>query len=141
MRSLFQIARKEFSVFFNSPMAFIFLGTFLAVTLFVFFWVEMFFATNIAEIRPLFEWMPILMIFLTSAVTMRMWAEEKRAGTLEFLLTSPINPLTLVLGKFLACLGLIVIALILTLPLPFTISLIGSLDWGPVWVGILQRFV
>ena len=135
MNALFHVSRKEFSIFFHSPMAFIFLGTFLAVTLFVFFWVETFFASNIAEIRPLFEWMPILLIFLSSAVTMRMWAEERRAGTMEFLLTSPVRPLWLVLGKFIACLGLIIVALVLTLPLPITVSLLGPLDWGPVWGG------
>ena len=60
--------------------------------------------------------MPILLIFLTAAITMRMWAEEHRVGTLEFLLTSPVQPLLLVLGKFLACFFLIVVALLLTLP-------------------------
>lgn len=137
MNTIFRIARKEFSVFFCSPVAFIFFGAFLAVTLFVFFWAETFFATNIAEIRPLFEWMPILLIFLTSAVTMRMWAEERRAGTLEFLLTSPVRPLALVLGKFLACLALLVVSLGLTLPLPITVSMMGPLDWGPVFGGYL----
>ena len=87
MSTLFQIARKEFGSFFSSPIAFIFLGAFLAVTLFIFFWVETFFARNIADVRPLFEWMPILLIFLTAAITMRMWAEEPRTGTLELLLT------------------------------------------------------
>ena len=137
MNTLFRIARKEFGTFFSSPVAFIFLGAFLTVTLFVFFWVETFFARNITEVRPLFEWMPVLLIFLCAAITMRMWAEEHRAGTLEILLTSPIQPLILVLGKFLACLGLIATALLLTLPLPVTVSLLGSLDWGPVFGGYL----
>ncbi|XOF34667.1 MAG: Gldg family protein [Candidatus Electrothrix sp. YB6] len=137
MSTLFRIARKEFGSFFSSPTAFIFLGTFLAATLFIFFWVETFFARNITEIRPLFEWMPILLIFLVAAITMRMWAEEHRAGTLEFLLTSPVRPVTLVLGKFLACLGLIALALLLTLPLGVTVSFLGPLDWGPVLGGYL----
>ncbi len=137
MKTIFRIARKEFATFFSSPIAFLFFGAFLAVTLFVFFWVETFFANNIAEIRPLFEWMPILLIFLSSAITMRMWAEEHRAGTLELLLTSPVKPVYLVLGKFLACLGLVIVSLGLTLPLPITISLLGPLDWGPVFGGYL----
>ncbi|HEX7025928.1 MAG TPA: Gldg family protein, partial [Gammaproteobacteria bacterium] len=132
-----RIARKEFSAFFTSPIAFIFLGTFLAVTLFIFFWVEMFFTRNIADVRPLFEWMPILLIFLVAAITMRMWSEERRAGTLEFLLTSPVKPLYFVLGKFLACLGLVGVALLLTLPLPISVSMLGNLDWGPVFGGYL----
>jgi len=132
MTTIFRIAKKEFGSFFSSPIAFIFMGVFLAATLFIFFWVEKFFATDIAEIRPLFSWMPILMIFLTAAVTMRLWAEERRAGTLEFLLTSPVSPCALVLGKFLACLALVAVSLVLTLPLPLTVSLMGPLDWGPV---------
>ena len=137
MSTLLRIARKEFSAFFSSPVAFIFLGTFLATSLFIFFWVEIFFSRNITEIRALFEWMPILLIFLVAAITMRMWAEELRAGTLEFLLTSPVRPITLVLGKFLACLGLIGLALLMTLPLAVTGSFLVPLDWGPVLGGYL----
>ncbi len=132
-----RIARKEFRSFFASPAAFLFLGAFLAVTLFVFFWVETFFARNIADLRPLFQWLPVLLIFLVAALTMRAWSEERRAGTLESLLTSPVRPLQLVLGKFLAALGLVALALALTLPLPVTVALLGPLDWGPVIGGYL----
>ena len=137
MSSVLRIARKELVAFFASPAAFIFLAAFLVVTLFVFFWVETFFARNIADVRPLFEWMPILLIFLVSAMTMRMWSEERRMGTLEFLLTAPVNSLHFVLGKFVACLGLVAIALVLTLPLAFSVALLGNLDWGPVFGGYL----
>ncbi len=140
MKNTLRIARKEFAGFFSSPIAFIFLGAFLAVTLFVFFWVETFFARNIADVRPLFEWMPLLLIFLVAAITMRMWSEERRAGTLEFLLTLPVKSIELVLGKFFACLGLVAVALLLTLPLPLSVSLLGPLDWGPVMGGYLAAF-
>ncbi|MGD8590154.1 MAG: Gldg family protein, partial [Chromatiales bacterium] len=137
MQHMLRIARKEFAGFFSSPIALIFLGAFLAVSLFVFFWVETFFARNIADVRPLFEWMPLLLIFLVAAITMRLWSEERRAGTLEFLLTLPVPGYQLVLGKFLACLALVAVALALTLPLPLTVSLLGPLDWGPVFGGYL----
>lgn len=137
MNSICKIAHKEFNGFFSSPIAFIFLGAFLAVSLFVFFWVDTFFARNIADVRPLFESMPLLLIFLVAAITMRMWSEERRTGTLEFLLTLPVNSYQLVLGKFIACLGLVFVALLLTLPIPLTVSLIGPLDWGPVFGGYL----
>ena len=137
MHNVVRIAKKELSSYFSSLAAFIFLGVFLAVLLFVFFWVERFFARNIADIRPLFDWMPVLLIFLISAMTMRMWSEERRSGTLEFLMTTPVSPLQLVLGKFFACLLLVAIALALTLPLPITVSLVGPLDWGPVFGGYL----
>ncbi|HZV20060.1 MAG TPA: ABC transporter permease, partial [Hyphomicrobiales bacterium] len=135
MSNIFRIARKELASLFSSPAAFIFIAVFLAALLFIFFWVDRFFARNIADVRPLFEWMPVLLIFLVSALTMRMWSEERRAGTLEFLMTAPVKPLHLVLGKFLACLGLVAVVLALTLPLPVTVSLLGPLDWGPVFGG------
>jgi len=137
MDEILRIARKEFGGFFASPAAFLFLGAFLAVTLFVFFWVETFFARNIADVRPLFQWMPVLLVFLVAALTMRAWSEERRAGTLETLLTSPVRPLQLVLGKFLAGLALVAVALLLTLPLPLTVAVLGPLDWGPVVGGYL----
>jgi len=132
MHEVARIARKELWGFFSSPVAYIFLGAFLTVSLFVFFWVEMFFARNLADARPLFEWMPVLLIFLVAALTMRLWSEERRAGTLETLLTLPVSPLRLVLGKFLAAIALVAVALVLTLPLPVTVSMLGPLDWGPV---------
>ena len=132
MHEVMRVARKELWGFFASPVAYIFLGAFLAVSLFVFFWVETFFARNIADARPLFDWMPVLLIFLAAALTMRLWSEERRAGTLETLMTLPVSPLRLVLGKFLAALALVAVALALTLPLPITVSLLGPMDWGPV---------
>jgi ABC-2 type transport system permease protein len=136
-RDILPVARKELAGFFASPAAFLFLGAFLGVTLFVFFWVETFFARNIADVRPLFQWMPVLLIFLVAALTMRSWAEERRGGTLELLLTAPASPTDQVLGKFLGGMSLVAIALALTLPLPVTVSFLGPLDWGPVVGGYL----
>ncbi len=136
-----RITAKELTLFFSSPVAYLFLGTFAAITLFIFFWGETFFARNIADVRPLFEWMPVLLIFLTSALTMRMWSEERRSGTLEHVLTQPLAIWRFVVAKFLACFALLAIALIVTLPLPITVSLIGDLDWGPVWSGYLATLL
>lgn len=137
MKHLRQIAGKELAAFFSSLTAYIFLGVFLAAVYYIFFWLDPFFARNVADLRPVFEWMPTLMIFLVSALTMRMWSEERRSGTIESLLTSPVSNLELVAGKFLACLLLVLIALALTIPLPCTVALLGSLDWGPVIGGYL----
>ncbi len=137
MDKVWSVFRKEFNGFFASPAAWLFLGGFLVTALFVFFWAETFFARNIADLRPLFQWMPVLLIFLSAALTMRSWSEERRAGTLESLLTSPVRPLHLVLGKFLAALALVALALALTLPLAVTVALMGPLDWGPVIGGYL----
>ncbi len=137
MNSIIEVCRKEFRGFFASPAAWLFLAAFLAVNLFLFFWAEAFFARNIADLKPLFTWMPVLLIFLVAALTMRSWSEERRGGTLESLLTAPLSPWALILGKFLAGLALVALALLLTLPIPLTVSLLGPLDWGPVWGGYL----
>jgi len=136
-----RIAAKELTLFFASPVAYLFLGAFAAVTLFIFFWGETFFARNISDIRPLFEWMPLLLVFLTSALTMRMWSEERRSGTLEHVLTQPVGIWRFVLAKFLACFTLLGIALAMTLTLPLTVAFIGDLDWGPVWSGYLATLM
>jgi ABC-2 type transport system permease protein len=141
MRQILSIARKELDSFFGSPMALIFLGAFLAVTLFTFFWVEPFFARGLADVRPLFNWMPLLLIFLVAALTMRQWSEEQRAGTLEMLMTLPVKPWQVVIGKFLATMGLVTLALLLTLPLPLTVEWLGPLDWGPVIGGYLAALL
>ena len=136
-----QIHRKELILFFASPVGYLFLGAFLAATLFVFFWAEAFFARNIADVRPMFEWLPILLIFLSAALTMRMWSEERRSGTLEFVATVPVSTWEFVLGKFLACWVLLLIALVLTLPLPISVAMVASLDWGPVLAGYLAAML
>jgi ABC-2 type transport system permease protein len=135
------IAQKEITLFFASPVAWLFLASFAAVSLFVFFWGEAFFARNIADVRPLFAWMPILLIFLCSALTMRMWSEERRTGTLEYVLTQPVPLWRFVIGKFQACVVLLLLALLITLPLPITVSLLGELDWGPVFAGYLATLL
>jgi ABC-2 type transport system permease protein len=137
MKQSLSITRKELEGYFGSPMALIFVGVFLAVTLFSFFWVDTFFARGIADIRPLFRWMPLLMIFLVAALTMRQWSEEQRSGTLEVLLTLPVSTVHLILGKFLAVMALVAVALALTIFLPITVEMLGNLDWGPVFGGYL----
>ena len=136
-----RVARKEITLFFASPIAYLFLGTFAAVSLFVFFWGEAFFSRNITDVRPLFEWMPVLLIFLSATLTMRLWSEERRSGTLEYVHTQAVPLWQFVLGKFLGCVFLLTLALAITLPLPITVSLIGDLDWGPVWAGYLATLL
>ncbi|MEP4149018.1 MAG: Gldg family protein [Halioglobus sp.] len=132
-----RVSAKELGLFFASPVAWLFLGGFASVSLFVVFWVESFFARNIADVRPLFEWMPVLLIFLCSAITMRTWSEERRNGTLEHVLVQPSALWRFSIGKFRACLSLLILALLATLALPVTVALIADLDWGPVFAGYL----
>ncbi len=141
MRQTLAIARKEIAGYFGSPMALIFVGTFLAVTLLAFFWLDAFFARAIADVRPLFHWMPVLLILLVAALTMRQWSEEQRSGTQEVLLTLPISSTQLVLGKFLAVLALVALSLALTIFLPITVSILGNMDWGPVVGGYIAALL
>jgi ABC-2 type transport system permease protein len=135
------VVKKELRGYFNSAIAVIFLAAFLGVTLFTFFGREKFFARGLADLRPLFEWMPKLLIILVSALAMRLWSDERRAGTLEILLTLPVPRWQLVVGKFLAGMVLIAVALGLTLGLPITVAQMGNLDLGPVVGGYLAALL
>lgn len=138
---IWTVAKKELRGYFNSAVAVLFLLAFLAVALYTFFWTEKFFARGLADLRPLFEWMPILLIILVSALAMRLWADERRAGTLELLLTLPVPRWKLVVGKFIAGMVLIAIGLGLTLGLPITVAQMGDLDMGPVFGGYLAALL
>ena len=140
-RITWQVARKEMNLFLSSPIAWLFFITFAAGTLFIFFWAEAFFARNIADVRPMFEWMPVLLVLLCSTLTMRMWSEERRTGTLEHVLTQSAPLWSFALGKYLACLGLLLLALVVMLPLPLTVSLVATIDWGPVLAGYLATIL
>jgi ABC-2 type transport system permease protein len=141
MGNIAAIARKELRGYFQSAVALIFLAAFLGVVAFTFFWVEKFFTRNIADVRPMFDWLPLLLVFLVAALSMRLWSEEQKVGTIEILLTLPVPHWQLVLGKFLAGLALIALALALTLGLPITVEMMGDLDWGPVFGGYLAALL
>lgn len=138
---MWTVVKKELRGYFNSAIAVMFLASFLAVAFYAFFWREKFFARGLADLRPLFEWMPRLLIILVSALAMRLWADERRSGTLEILLTLPVPRWQLVLGKFFAGMILIATALGLTLGLPITIAQMGNLDVGPVIGGYLAALL
>lgn len=141
MKQALSLTRKEIAAYFGSPMALIFIGVFLALALFSLFWANAFFARGIADVRPLFRSLPLLLIFLVAALTMRQWSDEEETGTLEILLTLPVEPWQLVLGKFLAVMAMVAVALGLTLFIPITVSLLGNLDWGPVIGGYLASLL
>ena len=141
MKKILSITGKELKLYFGSPMALIFVGVFLVLTLFVFFWVDSFFARGVADVRALFEWMPLLMILLVAALTMHQWSREEDSGNLQVLLTMPVRLSELVAGKFLSALTLVALALALTVFLPLTVHSLGNLDWGPVVGGYLAALL
>ncbi len=141
LRIIGRVASKELLLFLSSPIAWLFIACFATITLFVFFWGEAFFARNIADIRPMFEWMPVLLILLCSTLTMRMWSEERRTGTLEHVLTQPAKLWSFAVGKYIACLVLLVLALLVVVPLPVTISTFSDIDWGPVISGFVATIL
>lgn len=133
------IALKEFRSYFYSPIAYVYLLTFVVLSNWLFF--LFFFLTRQADMRPFFEIMPWVLLFLVPAVAMAKWAEERSSGTMELLLTLPVSDRSVVLGKFWGSMGLVVVALILTLPLPVSVSFMGQLDWGPVIGGYVGLFL
>lgn len=137
MGPILSIAAKEIRALFQSQIAVLFLVLFELSTLFSFFVLSKFFARNLADLNPFFESLPLQLILLVSAISMRAWAEERKSGTLEVLLTLPVRTFDLVLGKFVAGMALVAMALLFTTPLPITVSMLGPLDWGPVIGGYL----
>jgi ABC-2 type transport system permease protein len=134
------VAAKELRSYFNSPIAYIVVIAFLVFTSIWFFYLNHFFALNEASMRVWFGVVPTVFIFLIPAITMRSWAEERKAGTLEILMTLPFRESEVVLGKFLGALGLLLILLMLTLPLPLSLAPLGEFDAGQIfgeYMGVL----
>ena len=135
------VTRRELASYFDSPIAYVFLAVFVGASLFAFFNVGGFFARGQADLRGLFDQMPVLMLLLVPALTMRLWAEERKQGTIELLLTLPARDHETVIGKFLASWILLGVALGLTSTLPLTVEILGNLDWGPVVGGYLAAML
>lgn len=137
MHNVLAIARRELRAYFDAPVAYIVLVAFLAVSGWMFF--SQIFLIDRADVRSLFAPSPfspsLLLVILAPAVTMRLVAEERKSGTIELLTTLPVTDGQVIVGKFLAALGLIGVALAATLAYPITVSFLGSLDWGPVIAG------
>ena len=122
MNTIWTIAKKEFKDYFVTPIAYIYLITFLVVVSWLF--LRTFFINGQGSLRGFFALMPWIYLFFIPAVAMGKWSEEKKQGTIELLFTMPITPRDILAGKFFAGLGLLAVALIFTFPLPFTVAMI-----------------
>jgi len=130
MQNIAAIFKKEFKAYFLSPIAYVFITVYLVVTNFLFF--QGFFIINQADMRGYFGLLPWVFLFFVPAVTMRIWAEEKKVKTLELLLTWPISDLEVVVGKFLASFCFLAIAILLSITVPITIAILGDPDGGVI---------
>lgn len=139
MKTILTIFWKEFRGYFNSPIAYIFIISFLVFTNWLFF--KGFFLMNQSSLRSFFSILPWVFLFLAPAVTMRSWAEEKKLGTIELLMTLPVKDYEVVLGKFLASFIFLIVTLLCSIPLPLTVMLVGNPDIGPIWGGYLGAFL
>lgn len=135
MRNILTIFQKEFRSYFNSPIAYIFIITFLLFSSWLFF--RTFFLLGQAHLRPLFSILPWLFLILAPAITMRSWAEEKKMGTIEVLMTLPIKDYEVVLGKFLSGFIFMLVSVALTFPLVITLSYLGRPETGTIIGGYL----
>ena len=131
------VFRREFSAYFASPLAGIFLVIYLFMSSIFTFQLGGFYERGQADLRPFFQGQPWLDLFLVPALSMRLWSEDRRTGTIELLLTLPYSVADLVLGKFLAAWAFACVALALTAPLWFTVAWLGSPDHGAILVGYL----
>jgi ABC-2 type transport system permease protein len=131
------VAKREWSAYFDSPVAYVFIIIFLMLSGFFTFSVARFFEAGQADLTGFFQWHPWLYMILVPAVAMRLWAEERRSGTIELLFTVSVTPLQALLGKFFAAWLFMILALALTFPVVLTAMYLGSPDPGTVASGYL----
>jgi len=131
------ITRRELKAYFESPVAYVFLVVFLVLIGFLTFSVRYLYERGIADLVPFFSWLPWVFLVLVPAATMGLWAEERRAGTIELLLTFPVTLTQVIVGKFLASWLFISGALLLTFPVVMTVNYLGDPDMGVIVSGYL----
>ncbi|MFM7100781.1 MAG: ABC transporter permease, partial [Verrucomicrobiota bacterium] len=141
LRNIWTIAKRELVGYFNSPVAYVFIVIYLLLNGFFTFMLGGFFERGEANLNSFFTWHPWLYLFLVPAAGMRLWAEERRVGTLELLLTMPVAAWEAIVGKFLACWVFLLLALALTFPVVVTVSYLGSPDLGAVLTGYVGSFL
>jgi ABC-2 type transport system permease protein len=130
MKNTRPIFRRELAGYFNSPIAYIFITVFLGLSSWLFF--KGFFVVGEASLRMFFGLLPWIFLFFVPAITMRLWAEEKKVGTMELLMTLPVTDTEAVLGKYLASLAFLMLSLALSFIIPIIVSVLGDPDPGQI---------
>ena len=131
------ITRRELISYFSTPLAYVFIVIFLVLTSTFTFYLGNFYERGQADLSAFFNFHPWLYLFLVPAISMRLWAEERKSGSIELLMTLPIEPREAVLGKFLAAWSFIALALILTFPIWITVNFLGDPDNGVIFAAYL----
>jgi|TARA_B100001093_G_scaffold415389_1_gene405804 ABC-2 type transport system permease protein len=137
MRNVKLIFIREFAAYFATPLAYVFIVIFLMLAGLLTFFMGSFLERDQADLVPFFEFHPWLYLFLVPALSMRLWAEERKLGTIELFLTLPISMTQAVTGKFLAAWGFSVTALLLTFPFWITVNYLGNPDNGVVFASYI----
>ena len=139
--NIWAVTKRELASYFSSPVAYVFIVIFLILAGFFTFMVGNFFARNEASLAAFFLWHPWLYLFLVPAAGMRLWAEERRSGSIELLLTLPITPWQAIVGKFIAAWLFLGLALVLTFPMVMTVAYLGDPDGGVMFSGYVGSFL
>ncbi len=137
MNNIFIISKREFTSYFATPVAYVFIVIFLVMTGVFAFYLGNFFERGQADLYPFFLYHPWLYLFLIPALSMRLWSEERKSGTIELLVTLPISITEAVLGKFLAAWAFTAIALALTFPIWITVNYLGTPDNAVIFASYL----
>jgi ABC-2 type transport system permease protein len=136
------IAKRELGAYFTSPLAYVFIVIFLLLCGFFTFMIGGFFERGQATLaQSFFDWHPWFYLFLVPAVGMRLWAEERRVGTLELLLTMPVTAWQAIVGKFLASWVFLGLALLLTFPVVMTVNYLGNPDNGVIFTSYIGSWL
>ena len=141
MTGVLPIFKRELKGYFATPVAYVFIVIFLFLTGLFTFSVSSFYESRQADLRGFFDWHPWLYLFLIPAVAMRLWAEERKSGTIELLLTMPVSLYSTIVGKFLSAWVFVGIALALTFPTALTAMYLGDPDVGVILVGYAGSFL
>ncbi|KFN45693.1 ABC transporter permease [Arenimonas malthae CC-JY-1] len=141
MSAVLSVFRREFAAYFATPLAVVFLVIFLVLAGAFTFYLGNFYESGQADLQPFFSFHPWLYLLLAPAVAMRLWAEERKSGTLELLLTLPLTLWQAVLGKFLAAWAFLGLALALTFPMWITVAWLGDPDHGVILASYLGSWL
>ena len=141
MNAVLNLMRREFSGYFATPVAYVFIVIFLVMTGVFTFYLGNFYERGIADLDPFFRFHPWLYLFLVPAISMRLWAEERKSGTIELLLTLPLTLWQVVIAKFLAAWLFLGLALDLTVPVWLTVNYLGAPDNGAILAAYLGSWL